>query len=445
MPVIRINKTSVSKATPWVANPKGRPTFYFDDVLKGFGLKVEESGHKSYFVQARIKREKPRKRIGTHGTLTPDLARGEAERILARVALGENPFDEVRAERMALTLEEFFEQRYMPDAAAGVPMGKKGKPKKATTLHFDRGRFGRIIKPLLGTKLVKEIEPKDVQEFVAAVVVGKVAADIDRTDTNGIRKHGRVRVSGGPGSARRAVELLGGILSYAKKLGLRDDNPVAGVAKGSSDAKDRFLSEAEFKRLGLAMVAVEAEGKISRDFIDAVRLIALTGLRKNEALRLRWDEVDLDNQIIALGDSKTGKSKRPMGRAAVDLLRAREANKAADNVYVFESRKAPGRPMVGLAKAFEWIVAIAKLTDVSPHTLRHSIATHASAMGYAEGTIASLLGHKLQSITSRYTHQLDSVLVAAADRIADRIARMLDGRALVDAGNVHDLAAARSA
>jgi hypothetical protein len=60
-------------------------------------------------------------------------------------------------------------------------------------------------------------------------------------------------------------------------------------------------------------------------------------------------------------------------------------------------------------------------------------------MGFAEPTIAAILGHKRHSVTSRYTHMIDKTLIAAADKIADRIACMLDGRSLEDIGQVVEL------
>ena len=57
--------------------------------------------------------------------------------------------------------------------------------------------------------------------------------------------------------------------------------------------------------------------------------------------------------------------------------------------------------------------------DVTPHTLRHSFAILAGDLGYSEPTIAALVGHKGHSITSRYIHAANTVLLAAADAIAD--------------------------
>jgi integrase len=67
---------------------------------------------------------------------------------------------------------------------------------------------------------------------------------------------------------------------------------------------------------------------------------------------------------------------------------------------------------------------------VTPHVLRHSLASLAADLGYSEPTIAALVGHKGQSVTSRYVHSADAVLLAAADKVADATAeRMGEGNA----------------
>jgi integrase len=83
--------------------------------------------------------------------------------------------------------------------------------------------------------------------------------------------------------------------------------------------------------------------------------------------------------------------------------------------------------MVGV-KLFRSAVHRAKLNDVSIHTLRHSFASVALALGYSELTISGLLGHRLHSVTSRYAHHVDRNLVSAADAVAEQIAMNLDGR-----------------
>jgi integrase len=73
--------------------------------------------------------------------------------------------------------------------------------------------------------------------------------------------------------------------------------------------------------------------------------------------------------------------------------------------------------------------------DITPHILRHSFASLASDMGYSDATIAVLLGHKGATVTSRYIHVADAALIAAADRLAQRIDALSQGVTLQPSKN----------
>jgi site-specific recombinase XerD len=82
---------------------------------------------------------------------------------------------------------------------------------------------------------------------------------------------------------------------------------------------------------------------------------------------------------------------------------------------------------MGLPKILARVCAKAGLKGVTVHVLRHSFAATAAEMGFSELTIAGLLGHSVPGITARYAHVPDLALVAAADRVASRVASALDG------------------
>ena len=79
--------------------------------------------------------------------------------------------------------------------------------------------------------------------------------------------------------------------------------------------------------------------------------------------------------------------------------------------------------------AGKWSLKTVKLrdlpADITPHVLRHSFASLAANLGYNEPTIASLLGHKTHSITSRYMHSADTVLLVAADAVANATMKLM--------------------
>ena len=125
-----------------------------------------------------------------------------------------------------------------------------------------------------------------------------------------------------------------------------------------------------------------------------------------------------------LADTKTGRSVRPLPRAACDLLGA--IPRIGDNV--FPATRGDG-VMTGFPNFWKRIAKLGNLPDdVTPHVLRHSFASIAADLGYSEPTIAALIGHKGRTMTSRYVHSADAVLLAAADAVAERICEHMDDK-----------------
>ena len=89
--------------------------------------------------------------------------------------------------------------------------------------------------------------------------------------------------------------------------------------------------------------------------------------------------------------------------------------------FAYRAARGAGH-FVGLPIVLARICALAELQDVTVHVLRHSFAATAAGMGFSELTIAGMLGHRVPGVTARYAHVADSALVAAADRVAGRIA-----------------------
>jgi integrase len=84
-------------------------------------------------------------------------------------------------------------------------------------------------------------------------------------------------------------------------------------------------------------------------------------------------------------------------------------------------------PYGGLKGVWRNLMKRAGLSGVTLHALRHSFASVAGDLGYAEATIGALLGHASGTVTGRYTHILDTVLIAAADRVATTVWDYMEG------------------
>jgi integrase len=391
----------------------------WDPSLPGFGARRQRSDAVSYVLFYRTSEGRQRWfTLGRHGApWTPETAREEARRLLGEVAHKADPAADKRAKRNAKTVAELCDS-YLADAKAGRLLTRRKTAKKASTLAIDTGRIERHIKPLLGPRAVAAVTRDDVETLLHDIAAGKTAG---RTKT--AKKRGLARVRGGKGAANRVVGLLGAIFTYAVRCRMRPDNPVHGVVLFADGKRERRLSDDEYEMLGKALCVAD-QGAIWPPAIAAVRFLALTGWRSGEALSLRWDEIDLSRRTATLGDTKTGKSVRPLSHAACDVLRSR--TRSGD--LVFPATRGEGNVILsGFKKMWKKIVLGKLPADVTPHTLRHSFASLAADLGYSDPTIAAMVGHKGRTTTSLYLHSADAVLLAAADAVADRTADLMSG------------------
>lgn len=296
------------------------------------------------------------------------------------------------------------------EAAPALLISRAGRAKKETTLHTDKSRIEAHIKPLLGKLLVPVVTQADIETFMQRVAAGA---------TKKARTKGRGNpASGGKGTASRTVGLLGAIFTYAVKRKLRADNPVRGVVRFADQRKERRLTPEEYKALGAGLTQGTTD-KVNPYGIACVRFLALTGWRRGEAVNLKWSDIDAARRTVTLGDTKTGRSIRPLANAALDAIK--DLPRRAGNPYVFPATKGEGA-ISNLPRLFDLIRTKGELPgDITPHVLRHSVASLASDAGLSEATIAGLLGHKLGTITSRYTHSADAVMLKAADSVADAV------------------------
>ena len=224
-----------------------------------------------------------------------------------------------------------------------------------------------------------------------------------------------------PAAANAAVDTLSRMINRAEAWGMVPEggNPCRFVARYKERKCERFLTEAEFRRLGRALRALEAGGRLSAHGAAALRLLMLTGCRRNEIATLRWEDVRLEARELRLPDSKTGPRIVPLSPKAAAVLAA--LPRVAGNPWVFPGRK-PGARLSNLNEHWSRVRTHAGLPDVRLHDLRHSFASRALALGEGLPAIGRLLGHAQAETTARYAHLARDSVEAAATRIAASIA-----------------------
>ena len=222
-----------------------------------------------------------------------------------------------------------------------------------------------------------------------------------------------------PAGANRVLDILKQIFNYAIECGLLDANPAYGIRHNPRQRVTRFLSLEELARVHAALDAHRGRGS-GQQQAAIIRLLLLTGCRKGEMVRLRWDEVD--EGVVRLADSKTGPRTVFLSRAASELI-ARQPR--TDSPYVFPSLKDGSRPRSSELSLWRKVQREAEIDDVRLHDLRHTFASHAVMQRVPLPVLAQLLGHSRDRMAMRYAHIGDREAEAAAERVGTRIAALL--------------------
>ena len=256
----------------------GRDTMFWDADLPGFGVRVYRTGRKVYIVQARGPGGTRRAVVGGHGDIKPRAARREAAAMIDRIKRGEHPaLPEPAPEPTVAELAE----RYMK---AHVEVNCR--PKSVETL----GRVVRLyVVPELGALRVSAVE----RSHVAAL-------------------HHKMRDK--PYQANRTVDVLAKMFRLGEAWGVVPPrrNPCRSVRRYREHRRDRFLTPEEYRRVGEVLDEAEADGSAMPSAVAAIRLLLLTGCRKNEIVTLRWDDIDRTAGELRLSDAKSGPRRVPL-------------------------------------------------------------------------------------------------------------------------------------
>lgn len=385
----------ITKARVEGIKPKESDLFYWDDSLTGFGVKVTPKGRKSYVYQYRLGGRRGRVRrvyLGVHGSITTEQARRDAVKLAGEVAGGRDVAGDKRSRNAAPKVSEVVDVFLKDHVEAKLKPSTRRSYECLVRLH---------VNPVLGNLKIDEVSRNDVAKF-----------------------HHRLKET--PYHANRALAFLSKLMSWAEKRGYRKygSNPCIGIEKFREKKRERFLNDAQLHGLGMALTDLEQSGRITEHAAAAIRLLLITGCRLREILHLRWDEVDFERQLLALGDSKTGQRTVLLSEPALEVLEG--VKRIEGNPYVC-CGKNQGQPIVNLMKVWRRVCGEAEIRDVRLHDLRHTHASVAAAAGYSLPIIGSLLGHTQAQTTARYSHLAESPVRSASEAVGKRIRGAMNG------------------
>jgi hypothetical protein len=164
--------------------------------------------------------------------LTPEEARRTARTLLTRIDDPREQFDPA-AEKSDIRDAETFEQ--LVDAYRGSDTWLKKAP---STWAVESGLIARHLLPLLGNRLAREITRRDMEKAFRDIRDGRTA--IDKPSD---KPRGRVRVTGGAGTARRTLKLAVAIFAFGLHQGLIPSNSCVGIKLGSSGTRDTIVED----------------------------------------------------------------------------------------------------------------------------------------------------------------------------------------------------------
>jgi integrase len=299
-------------------------------------------------------------------------------------------------------------------AARGVKRGKL-----STAAEFER-LLARLILPAIGGRELEDLDIAEVQSLHRSLAAT-------------------------PTQANRCLAVVSAVLGFAARhrhLRPAAGDPTDGVEPYPERKYRERFSLAQVAQLGEALREAEASRSLHPSALLAIRLLALTGMRRSEvtghmqkvrrteAAGLRWSDVDFAGRIIRLRGGKTGARAVPLSLAAVELLASARPADSLPSDYVCPGER-PGAPFIGIDRIRRLLYRRAGIEGPGRdlHSLRTTFSSIAADAGYSEIIVAALLGHRVASgVTARYIHPDRDPLHQAADVTSATIDAALAGQ-----------------
>lgn len=357
MPTIHMTKSAVD-----ALKAANKDTVYWDAGLPGFGVKVTPRSRKVFVVLYRIGGAGSRLRkytIGPYGRVTLQMARAEAQKVLAARLEGRDPATEKRESKRRMTADR------VDDLIEVFIVQHVSKTRKAAEISR---LLRREVVSRWGNRCVHAIGKRDIVEL---------ASEIAQRGT--------------PMAANTLLKVIKTFLNWCVGRAVIDASPAEGVPlPGKEVARDRVLTNNE-----LASV-IRAGRQIGGAYGGIVEMLALTGQRREEVAQMVGDEIDFNCRTWTLPGSRT-KNGKPhivhLSEACIKLIK--RASRSGS--YVFSISGV--RPFQNFTNAKRALDELSGVTGWRLHDLRRTCVSGMARLGVPPHVADKILNHQSGTIS----------------------------------------------
>ena len=396
MPKLKLTKSGVDKL-PYFQTlpdyPRKNQELFWDTELAGFGLRVTKAS-KTYIVEKRVNRRTVRARIGRHNQIPTDKARKMAQKLIYEMTDGKD----VNARKKAIqgesitlkqAFDEFLEKRDLKERTIW-------DYQRAMDISFKNWKRKRIV---------------DVTREMVSRHYTKLGDQIGKAQANQSMRF-----------LRSLINFAAGQYENGDGKPLIKDNPVSIITQTKTWYRvERRQTIIKNHDLASWFEAVDSlNGDLVKDYL---KVLLFTGLRRQEAMKLRWDQVDLKAKTLTIIDTKNRNPLTlPLGPFILKLLKARKSS-ATDSPFVF-----PGTGKTGhLVESKYQTAQVTKESGIKfcLHDLRRVFINTAESLDISSYAVKQLVNHSTGGdVTAGYMVSNPERLRKPMERIETHLLRL---------------------
>ena len=396
LPATRHNATKGGKIMPYIDAkflqsaelPEKGYKIYWDSEVKGFGLRVNAKGAKSFiFHYSRPGRSKGKLTLGDASELKHNAARKRAAELRVDIKAGIDPAQEIKDKRQkaekednAPTIDTLYQEFLEIHAKTH---------KKERSIVRDDSCYKLHIKPFFdnGTRKIKDVTFKDVEKLHISMKDKKYTAN-------------------------RCHELLRTMFNKAVQWGYVEKNPTLGLNRYKEEKRERYLPPKKIHELNTYL-----DRHDNRRPALAVKIILLTGCRVREVLDASWSEIDLNKNTWVIPKERTKQGKDHtvyLNTVILDCLKELKQYKNKSSDFLFFNEET-GKQLFTIKRFWDNARKEIKEPDLRLHDLRHTYASVLASNGISLLMIGKMLGHNSPKTTDRYAHLFDDPMQRGAE------------------------------